>query len=387
MDNETTKQKIAIITTCPETWGGSEELWAKSIWHFQNKGFETVLYKNKIDMAHPNFAALRQNGTQLVELYTKARYKRIAKWLWKKVKNKINKEKTVKDPFQIKLEMMRPAFVIVCQAINFDGLGYGSICYKLNIPYAIVCQKAVDFYWPNYYDRAYMIDSLKNATGCFFVCQHNKKLTEEQFGIPLPNSKIVFNPVKFNRVPHTFPTVRNGYKLACIARLFLLDKGQDMLIRILSKPKWKDRPISVSFVGKGVDLEGLQDMANFLGVDRVSFLGHIDDVSKIWETHHALILPSRSEGMPLVLLEAMAIGRPAIITNAGGNAEIVAHGETGFVGQVSEEGFEDAMESAWAMRANWEQMGIEASKSINQKVPANPEMEFSNAILKLIHAK
>ena len=45
----------------------------------------------------------------------------------------------------------------------------------------------------------------------------------------------------------------------------------------------------------------------------------------------AVCLPSEAEAMPMSLLEAMALGRPVIATDVGGTAELVRHGETGYL--------------------------------------------------------
>ncbi len=242
----------------------------------------------------------------------------------------------------------------------------------------------MDFYWPPLSERSFMIKALQHARKCFFVSHHNKKLTEEQFGIHLANSKIIYNPVKISdRI--VFPSVNDGYKLACVARLFLLDKGQDILLRILSQKKWKERPVKISFIGSGDDYEGLHAMAKFLNISNVEFTGQINDIEKIWRQHHALILPSRSEGLPLSLVEAMAAGRPVIVTNAGGNAELVQEGITGFIGQINETSFDDAMERAWNNRNNWESIGKRAAAFIQEKIPKNPENDFANYLNEMIH--
>ena len=68
-----------------------------------------------------------------------------------------------------------------------------------------------------------------------------------------------------------------------------------------------------------------------MGLEKVTYGGFTEDVESIWASHHALVLPSRSEGLPLVVVEAMLCGRPAIVTDVAGNAELIQDGVSGFV--------------------------------------------------------
>lgn len=381
-----TKTTIAVVTSCSEAWGGSEELWSRSIPIFNEQGYKTTVLKYNLEERHPKFIELKKRGTDLIDLApAKSRIIRILKRNWEKLKAELNKDFVKKDIFTEKIKQVKPSLVIISQGINFDGLGFGCVCKKLNIPYVIVCQKAVEFFWPAPTDRAFMTESLQAAAKCFFVSEHNKKLTQEQFGMTLNNAEVIFNPTKLQREIIPYPSTKDGIKLSCIARLFLLDKGQDMLLRILAKPIWTSRAISVSFWGDGIDLDGLVAMAKYLQLSNVYFKGTTDNVLDIWKEHHALILPSRSEGMPLALMEAMSVGRTAIVTNAGGNGELIMEGVNGFISHVNEESFEEAMERAWQKREEWETMGIVASKHIQDKVPDSPETIFVHKIISLIN--
>jgi glycosyltransferase involved in cell wall biosynthesis len=62
-----------------------------------------------------------------------------------------------------------------------------------------------------------------------------------------------------------------------------------------------------------------------------------DFVSLLYEAD-VFVLPSRTEGMPMVLLEAHSAGLPIVATSVGGNAEIVEEGETGFLVQSGDTG-------------------------------------------------
>jgi glycosyltransferase involved in cell wall biosynthesis len=65
--------------------------------------------------------------------------------------------------------------------------------------------------------------------------------------------------------------------------------------------------------------------------DRVHFLGYRADAGALLDQLDALVLPSWIEGMPLVVLEAMAHAKPVIATPVGGSPELVADGETGLL--------------------------------------------------------
>jgi glycosyltransferase involved in cell wall biosynthesis len=111
----------------------------------------------------------------------------------------------------------------------------------------------------------------------------------------------------------------------------------------------------------------------------------LNDIEKVWEHHHALVLPSRSEGLPLSLVEAMAAGRPVIVTDAGGNAELVEEGITGFVGHINETSLDHAMERAWDKREHWESMGQKAAAYISEMIPKSPAFDFADKLNGIIH--
>jgi len=386
--------KIVIVSTCAEDWGGSEELWGRSVPLLQEAGFEVSVVKYHINSTHPEFIKLAERGVVFFEIFPrKALRKRIQKTLlnlFEKVTLALQLSKPKPEDFSNYIKIMKnesPALVIISQGINFDGLKLAFQCAKLNLPYVTIAQKAVDFYWPQKQDRAPMLTALQKAIKNYYVSHHNLRLTEEQFGQRLPNGQVIFNPVKLSGNPVPFPSAVKVYKLACLGRLFVLDKGQDLLIRILSEQKWRDRPVSLSFIGAGVDEDALKDMAKLLQVTNVEFTGQIQDIESMWKDYHALILPSRSEGLPLSMVEAMSAGRPVIISNAGGNTELVEEGMTGFIGYPNEESFGDAMERAWQRKEEWEQIGKNAAKFVSEAVPKSPEKDFVNLILELLNPK
>ena len=89
----------------------------------------------------------------------------------------------------------------------------------------------------------------------------------------------------------------------------------------------------------GADLEQggayramLERLADERGVaDRVHFLGFRADAAAVLDQLDVLVLPSWIEGLPVIVLEAMAHAKPVIATPVGGTAELVADGETGLL--------------------------------------------------------
>ncbi len=92
-----------------------------------------------------------------------------------------------------------------------------------------------------------------------------------------------------------------------------------------------------AFAGDGSLRCDLERHAVDLGVSsRVHFLGHRRDVSDLLVAADLVVLPSLSEGLPLALLEAMAVGLPVIASEIGGVDELVVPGETGLLVPVGD---------------------------------------------------
>jgi glycosyltransferase involved in cell wall biosynthesis len=162
-------------------------------------------------------------------------------------------------------------------------------------------------------------------------------------------------------------------------------KGQDLLFQVLALPQWRDRPLRVSLFGRGGWEQGLRQLAHTLGVSsRIRFCGHVENIAAVWADHHALVLPSRHEGLPICLVEAMLCGRFGIVTDVGGNREPVEEGVNGFIAAAPTVSLlDDAMQRAWSRRAQWAEIGAAASRSIRATVPPDPAQVFAHHLLSL----
>jgi glycosyltransferase involved in cell wall biosynthesis len=112
--------------------------------------------------------------------------------------------------------------------------------------------------------------------------------------------------------------------------------------------------------------------------NRVNFYGYVNDIRQVWANNHIQLMPSISEGTPLALQEAMLCGRTAVITDVGGNADLVGlNGERGFLANApSIRSFSEAMEHAWLHRENWQTLGFNAHHYVSDRVDQNPETKL-----------
>jgi glycosyltransferase involved in cell wall biosynthesis len=120
--------------------------------------------------------------------------------------------------------------------------------------------------------------------------------------------------------------------IACIAHL-ADKKGQADLVRAVAllKNTWPD--LVCFLVGTGENMDSLRRLAENLDVTRqTALLGYRADAVSVMNAMDLIILPSLGkEGLPLVLLEAALLGKPAICSNIPGNNEVVVDGVTGLL--------------------------------------------------------
>jgi glycosyltransferase involved in cell wall biosynthesis len=110
-------------------------------------------------------------------------------------------------------------------------------------------------------------------------------------------------------------------------------KGIDVLIRAWGKADLGNARLALA--GRGREDESLRELAKATpGSDRIDFLGPVHGSAKLWVLQNAAVVvaPTRTwEGMPVVVLEALACGRPVIGTNVGGIIDLVHPDQNGLL--------------------------------------------------------
>jgi len=109
-------------------------------------------------------------------------------------------------------------------------------------------------------------------------------------------------------------------------------KGMDVLIDALALTARIGAAPLVLIVGSGPLERALRAQAERLAFgDRVRMLGATTAIEPCYAACDLVVMPSRFEGMPYVILEAKAAGRPAAVSSVSGMEEFVRHGEDGFL--------------------------------------------------------
>lgn len=114
---------------------------------------------------------------------------------------------------------------------------------------------------------------------------------------------------------------------------FRPEKGHRYLLEAAVRVRESVPGVRFVLVGGGPAEEKVRRQAEALALDEtvVVFAGYRDDAVHVASTFDVFVLPSLHEGLPIALVEAMALGKPVVVTDAGGMPEVVQDGKQGFV--------------------------------------------------------
>ena len=117
----------------------------------------------------------------------------------------------------------------------------------------------------------------------------------------------------------------------CVARL-AKEKNQEILLHAFAFVHAKNPSVRLLFVGDGAEQKRLLHLIRQNNLEKeVVWVGEVPDVKPYLQAADVFVLPSKTESLPLALLEACACELPAIVSKAGDMPQVVRHGETGFV--------------------------------------------------------
>ena len=145
------------------------------------------------------------------------------------------------------------------------------------------------------------------------------------------------DPNDFDRpsLPPEFSNARDPtpLRLLYVGRMVPV-KGQNLLLDAVAQLRLAGIEVALTMIGQGPRLGELEREVRARGLESVVTLpGAVsqDVIRSYYAEAHVFVLPSFAEGVPVVLMEAMAMGLPVVTTRVGGIPELVEHGESGFI--------------------------------------------------------
>lgn len=375
--------KIGIVSIIKEPWGGSEELWADMAAEALKEGHEVFVSALKCGPPHPKTVNLLQHGAKL--FYRRGFVKPGISFLQRifrkgliilanKLQNpfhRLFKERPDvifyvgtsysigEDVLLLKALDKTPAALYINCNLNHDVRGFGGTRYDL-------------------INAAY-----QRAKKVLFVSEGNLEIARRHLCSNIDNAMVVRNPVNLSNIGILpFPKEETVH-FAMVGILVTDHKGQDLVLGALRQEQWRDRKWHLNIYGAGLDEGYLKQLTAFFGLnDRVTFHGKVNDIKEVWKKNSLLLMPSRQEGMPLAVVEAMVCGRPSVLTDVGGHREWVTEGQQGFISPgATVRSMADAMERAWEKRADWEKMGIAANTAAMERYNPTPGKTILNLLL------
>ncbi len=375
--------KKILFTTENVSWGGSELLWSKTALELMNMGcIVGVCVHPKLPLP-PSLLEAEKNGKISVYRLPVQPLSPVKRFSNKLLPYKLRlKPKNFKQEFILRF---RPDLLVINQGFNFNGVDTMAFAHQNSLKYVTLSHAVNEALWPHFSLRRKMASGFRNSHQNYFVSQDNLEVTQAQMGGFLSNAKIVRNPFNVPYKPDlAYPKTAN-YTLACVGRFDFNAKGQDVLLKVLSSDKWKKRNLVVNFYGEGHDTENLNELIEMYGISNAIVHQHTATLD-IWKQNQGLILASRYEGLPIVIVEAMLCQRMVIATDVSGNKELLEDNQTGFIAAAPRVDYlDEAMDRAWAQRENWSAMGEKARTEILKQVPENPALVFAVTLLEQLN--
>lgn len=123
--------------------------------------------------------------------------------------------------------------------------------------------------------------------------------------------------------------------ISCIAE-FISRKNHIFLLKAWNKITQNLKNVHLLLIGNGSCLESIKQQVKINSLPRVYFLGYRKDVAQIILKSDIVTLVSKHEGLPRSIMEAMALGKPVVVSNVRGNRDLIKHGENGFLVELGD---------------------------------------------------
>ena len=377
--------RIAFISSMSAApWGGSEVLWSRTAAEALRHGHAVFASVATWPTLPAPLAELQQAGAVL---HQRAGYSpQLSVRLARRVGRALG-QKTLEQ----RLAEFDPDVICLSQGGNFDIANMPELrrfLLESGIPYCLVCHNYDASKLPPAPERQAAAAAYAGACRVYFVSADQAQVSQRQLARSFPTIELVKNPINIAQ-PEQLPwPAQDIAQLAVVGGLHIDFKGQDILLEVLSSATWRARSWHLNIYGQGYDEAYIRELLTLYQLEsRVTLHGYTNDIAQLWRHNHLLLLPSRREAAPLVIMEAMLCGRPVVATAVGTVPEWVQPGQTGFVAAAATvPAFGNALEEAWARRAEWVTLGQQAHQWASQAVDLNAAANFLQCLVSCAQA-
>lgn len=181
---------------------------------------------------------------------------------------------------------------------------------------------------------------LPKAARVITVSEMQKKHICENEGISISNIDVIHNGIDFSQYMKPFDRLEILSELnlhsksrivGIVTRLVTL-KGIDIFIRSAALILRRFDNVQFLIIGDGPERENLIKLSRELGIEQqMRFLGIRHDIDRLISVFDVAVLSSRTEALPMVLLEYFSSGKSVVATDVGSIAEVVKHESNGFL--------------------------------------------------------
>ncbi|HHV18961.1 MAG TPA: glycosyltransferase family 4 protein [Thermoanaerobacterales bacterium] len=218
------------------------------------------------------------------------------------------------------------------------------------------------------------------------------KISLMDSGVPADMITIIYNGIDLSKFEGIEGTLRkelgvdpNVPIIGIVARL-VPEKGYEYAINAFYHVLKQNPSALLVIVGDGPLEKSLKDMCVKMGIkDNVVFMGYRQGVENLVMDFDVFVLPSISEGLGLALLEAMALGKPAVATTAGGIPEIIKHDVNGLlVSPGNDKYLAESIIEVLSDKRRAKALGLAAQKTVNKKFSSKTMIEKTENVYREI---
>ena len=291
-------------------WGGGEKWMITAACGLKNRG-HGVTVSGKANSVFLNNAV--EAGLDIIPLNIYADYSPFKIWYTKRI-------------------LKRKKVDVIMLNLNKDIRVAGIAARMANIP-VIVARNGIQLFSDKWKHKK----TIGLVDGIITNSESIRRAYNDFLWMDKDKTTVIYNGLKMNGAidPAEVQTIWNipkDHLIFVAAGRLTRQKGFDLLIEATRRMNRTLRPFTLLIAGMGKNRKSLEKQIAASQLNgHVKLIGFQNNLSAILKAADYIIMPSRQEGMPNVVMESMALGKPVLAANVNGVPELMDHRKTGFI--------------------------------------------------------